>query len=130
VVNLFYLSCDGVFTRFHQKSPPNIEQVHENETKEILTSRLDFERLLRRKIFLQTKESKVALEIKEDEDLRLLSEDYHDIIINQTKVEYLTTKSKGIDSFYFHQYTTDLVIKIIGLNYIIRIFNLKICCLY
>jgi len=27
VVNLFYLSCDGVFTRFHQKSPPNIEQV-------------------------------------------------------------------------------------------------------
>lgn len=62
----------------------------ENETKEILTSRLDFERLLRRKIFLQTKESKVALEIKEDEDLRLLSEDYHDIIINQTKIEYLT----------------------------------------
>ena len=73
----------------------------ENETKEILTSRLDFERLLRRKIFLQTKESKVALEIKEDEDVRLLSEDYHDIIINQTKVEYLTTKSKGIDCVLF-----------------------------
>ena len=36
MVNLFYLSCDGVFTRFHQKSPPNIEQVlTENKTENI-----------------------------------------------------------------------------------------------
>jgi hypothetical protein len=73
----------------------------ETEIKEILTSGLDFERMLREKILLQTKESKVALDIKEEEEVRLFSEDYHDIIINKTKVEYLTTKSKGINCVLF-----------------------------
>lgn len=72
------------------------------ETEEIVTSERDLEKMLRKKIFLKTKESRIILNIEEtDEDVKILSEDYHDIIIDQEKIEYLTTQSNGIGCLLF-----------------------------
>jgi hypothetical protein len=72
------------------------------KTWEVITSEKDLEKMLRKKIFLKTKESRMFLNIGEkDRNIEILSENHRDIIVDQEKMEYLATKSKGTGCLLF-----------------------------